>query len=131
MAREVAQQLVPVVRAVPGEVTEITLRPEELGRVQMRVSGQEGQILLQVVAERPETQDLMRRHIEIVERAFRDLGYSDIAFEFSTSGRQNRSPGAEPPGPEQDLRPDTAEDEEPPLPPAPRLAATTRLDIRV
>lgn len=130
MVRDIAQQLAPVLRAVPGEFTEITLRPDELGRVQMRMSGQDGQILLQVIAERPETQDLMRRHIDMVERAFRELGYTDIAFEFSTSGQQKRQPGAEPPLAEADSAGDPAE-EAPEPQPGPAHSATTRLDIRV
>lgn len=89
LARDVAQQLSQVTRSVPGEVTELTLRPEELGQVRMRLSGSDGQIVLQILSERPETHDLMRRHIDIVERAFRDLGYHDIAFDFSFSGQRN------------------------------------------
>lgn len=89
LARDVAQQLTQVTRSVPGEVTELTLRPEELGHVRMRLSGSDGQIVLQILSERPETHDLMRRHIDIVERAFRDLGYHDIAFDFSFSGQRN------------------------------------------
>lgn len=89
LARDVAQQLTQVTRSVPGEVTELTLRPEELGHVRMRLSGSDGQIVLQILSERPETHDLMRRHIDIVERAFRDLGYHDIAFDFSFSGQSN------------------------------------------
>ncbi|WP_417523448.1 flagellar hook-length control protein FliK [Marinovum sp.] len=131
MARDIAQQLAPVLRAVPREFTEITLRPDELGRVQMRMSGQDGQILLQVVAERPETQDLMRRHIDVVERAFRELGYTDIAFEFSTSGQQKRRPGPETPLPEADITGDPAEETPPEAQSEPARTATTRLDIRV
>lgn len=130
MAREIAQQMAPVVRAMPGEFTEITLRPEELGRVQMRMRGQEGQILLQVVTERPETHDLMRRHIDVVERAFRDLGYSEIAFEFSTSGQSKRQPWSEIPAGDPEVSPETAEAED--AAPGPETeGAAARLDIRV
>lgn len=131
MVREIAQQMAPVLRTVPGEFTEITLRPDDLGRVQMRMSGQEGQILLQVVAERPETQDLMRRHIEIVERAFRDLGYTDIAFEFSTPGRQGRNSGAGAFSENRGVPPEADEGAAQPPPPVSQAAASTRLDIRV
>ncbi|WP_283646686.1 flagellar hook-length control protein FliK [Marinovum algicola] len=130
MAREIAQQMAPVVRAMPGEFTEITLRPEELGRVQMRMRGQEGQILLQVVTERPETHDLMRRHIDVVERAFRDLGYSEIAFEFSTSGQSKRQPWSDIPAGDPEVSPETAEAED--AAPGPETeGAAARLDIRV
>ena len=115
---------------MPGEFTEITLRPEELGRVQMRMRGQEGQILLQVVTERPETHDLMRRHIDVVERAFRDLGYSEIAFEFSTSGQSKRQPWSEIPAGDPEVSPETAEAED--AAPGPETeGAAARLDIRV
>ncbi|TNF20207.1 MAG: hypothetical protein EP318_12505 [Rhodobacteraceae bacterium] len=130
LARDVAQQLSQVTRSLPGEVTELTLRPEELGQVRMRLSGSDGQIVLQILSERPETHDLMRRHIEIVERAFRDLGYQDIAFEFSFSGQRGR----EPQSPREPTAPEDRQVAE--LPPAPRAArgqmlVPGRLDIRL
>ncbi|MDO6729744.1 flagellar hook-length control protein FliK [Marinovum sp. 2_MG-2023] len=91
VARDVAQQLSLVTRSAAGEVTELSLRPDELGHVRMRMTGGDGQIVLQILSERPETHDLMRRHIDIVERAFRELGYNDIAFEFSFNGRRDRN----------------------------------------
>lgn len=130
LARDVAQQLSQVTRSVPGEVTELTLRPEELGHVRMRLSGSDGQIVLQILSERPETHDLMRRHIDIVERAFRDLGYHDIAFDFSFSGQRNG-------GPQTQGEPRPTEDRQiadvPPVPQAVRrqLLVPGRLDIRL
>ena len=40
-------------------------------------------------AERPETLDLMRRHIEQLETEFRQLGYDNIGFEFSGGDAQS------------------------------------------
>jgi len=36
-----------------------------------------------ITAERPETLDLMRRHIDQLAEEFRSLGYEDIGFEFT------------------------------------------------
>jgi len=38
-----------------------------------------------ITAERPETLDLMRRHIDQLAEEFRNLGYEDIGFEFTGS----------------------------------------------
>ena len=68
---------------LPDSPVEIQLSPEELGRVRMTVSVLDGVVSVAVQADRPETADLMRRHIEILAREFRDLGYEQSSFSFS------------------------------------------------
>ena len=65
-----------------GRVTEIALNPEELGRVRLRMTSVDQSITLQILAERPETNDLLRRHIEVLAQEFRALGYDSISFSF-------------------------------------------------
>jgi hypothetical protein len=38
-----------------------------------------------IIAERSETLDLMRRHINLLAEEFRDIGYTDIQFAFGSS----------------------------------------------
>ena len=69
----------------PGERSvEIALEPVELGRVRMMVSMAEGGVTLQITAERPETLDLMRRHIETLAEELRRMGYAEVGLSFTT-----------------------------------------------
>lgn len=69
-----------------GRVTEIALNPEELGRVRMAMTAVDASITLSVLAERPETADLLRRNIDMLAQEFRALGYDDISFSFGDNG---------------------------------------------
>jgi hypothetical protein len=83
LSQHIARQIVEALQQVPNRPIEISLNPEELGRVRLAMSSTETGIVVNVLAERPETSDLMRRHIAGLEAAFRDIGYSDITFSFS------------------------------------------------
>lgn len=86
-ARHVAQQIAVSVLNAPGKTTEIALNPEELGRVRLSLTAADGVLTLAVLAERPETQDLLRRHIDVLAQEFRELGYDSISFSFSHEGQ--------------------------------------------
>ncbi len=94
MARHAASQMAVAISQSGGRSTEIALNPEELGRVRMSLSAAEASVSLTVFADRPETVDLLRRHIEILAQEFRALGYADIQFTFS-SGDQGEGRTAE------------------------------------
>ncbi|MEW9918074.1 flagellar hook-length control protein FliK [Marimonas sp. MJW-29] len=83
MAQHVSRQIAEAIHQLPGRPVEISLSPEELGRVRLAVSSSEAGIVVNVFAERAETIDLMRRHINALETAFTAIGYSDIAFSFA------------------------------------------------
>ncbi|MDP5360631.1 MAG: flagellar hook-length control protein FliK, partial [Paracoccaceae bacterium] len=86
-ARHVAQQIAVSVMNTPGKATEIALNPEELGRVRLSLTAADGVITLAVLAERPETQDLLRRHMDVLAQEFRALGYGTISFSFGHDGQ--------------------------------------------
>lgn len=86
LAGHVARQIADVAHHMPARPVEITLSPEELGRVRLSVSTHESGIVLNIVAERPETVDLLRRHIGQLGQEFQSLGYESIAFSFSGGG---------------------------------------------
>jgi hypothetical protein len=83
----VARQIVDVAQHLPSRPVEISLSPEELGRVRLSVSPSDAGLTVNVLAERPETLDLMRRHIHVLEQEFQALGYEGVAFSFD-DGRQ-------------------------------------------
>lgn len=93
LARHVAQQLAVTVTQTAGQPTEIALNPEELGRVRMSMSVTDGTLVLQINAERPETTELLRRHIDTLAQEFRNMGYSDVSFDFGERRAEKRNDG--------------------------------------
>jgi flagellar hook-length control protein FliK len=79
----IARQMAEALQKLPDRPVEISLNPRELGRVRMNISAAETGITVTVVAERPETLDLMRRNIEQLAREFQSIGYESINFAFS------------------------------------------------
>ncbi|MDW4498256.1 flagellar hook-length control protein FliK [Sulfitobacter sp. D35] len=80
---QVGRQMAEALQNRPDRPVELSLNPEELGRVRLSISTAEGAITVNVLAERPETLDLMRRHIDALAREFAAIGYGDIAFGFA------------------------------------------------
>lgn len=85
-ARMVAVQIADAMIKAQNNKIEIALNPEELGRVRMVLTSTDTGVSVSIVAERPETLDMMRRHIDQLAEEFRKLGYEDIGFEFSGGG---------------------------------------------
>ncbi len=93
--RAVLTQLADAVRQnAPGTV-EVSLHPEELGRLQLVFSETETGLSVSISADRSETLDLLRRHATILAEELRNLGYDGAAFSFSegSSGQQNAPDG--------------------------------------
>ncbi|WP_170467876.1 flagellar hook-length control protein FliK [Ruegeria arenilitoris] len=86
VARAVAGQMAAVITAQPNSgAVEIALNPEELGRVSIVLNGSDDGVHLTISAERPETLDMMRRHLLVLEEEFRNLGLGDLSFDLGTS----------------------------------------------
>ncbi|WP_417205843.1 flagellar hook-length control protein FliK [Antarctobacter sp.] len=73
---------------------EIRLSPEELGHVRMQLVSADGGMTVHVSADRPETLDLLRRHIDQLARDLADAGYDGASFTFSEGdgGQRDGSP---------------------------------------
>lgn len=92
MPRMIAAQIAEAFAAKGEQKVEVSLNPQELGQVKMRVVTSETGITMIIQTERPETGDLMRRHINELAEEFRRMGYENISFEFSggqTGGGQS------------------------------------------
>ena len=83
IAKSAAHQMAVAVSQSSGGATEITLSPEELGRVRMVMTAQDNGITVLIHAERPETNDLLRRHIDALSQEFKNMGYSTASFTFA------------------------------------------------
>jgi len=86
-ARHAAHQIATAIVQANGKATEILLNPDELGRVRMSMSAVDGNLTLVVLADRPETQELLRRHIDVLAQEFKALGYDSVSFSFNADGQ--------------------------------------------
>ena len=71
---------------------EIRLSPEELGQVRMQMVPSDGGMTVHITADRPETLDLMRRHIDLLARDLADAGYESASFSFGEGGEGGEDP---------------------------------------
>ena len=119
VARQVADALP---RLADGSI-DIRLEPEELGRVRLHMVTGEGNMVVHVQTDRPETLDLLRRHIDMLARDLANAGYEGASFDFGDS--QQQSPQDNAPMSTQAPAEDTSH------PRAPELAHAGGLDIRI
>ena len=111
--------------------TELRLNPDELGLVRMQIRSTDHGITVQILAERADTDSLIRRSLADLGQELRDLGYRDVRFDFGNGGRgQSGGHGtadrttATAPGGATEPVPETSA-------PQPRHAATGHLDMRL
>lgn len=90
-------------QAVAGQITvaltrtrersvEIRLDPPELGRVQIRLDPAEDGLRAVLLAERPETQDFLRRHADTLIRDLQEAGYENVSLGFDFGGEMPGEP---------------------------------------
>jgi hypothetical protein len=93
----VPAQIADAARALRDGPVELTLRPEELGTVRMTLStGGDGAMTLLLHAERPETLELLRRHIGDLARELGTLGFENLDLQFSDDRRPTRDDRQDP-----------------------------------
>lgn len=81
-AAGIGAQMAQAARQVaPGQI-ELRLYPEELGRLRLSFDVSEQNMVVTIFAERAETTDLMRRHVEQLAREMQSLGYKEVSFRF-------------------------------------------------
>lgn len=85
-ARAIASQMATAINARPHSgAIEVALNPDELGRVSIILNGRDDGFHLTISAERPETLDMMRRHLSVLEAEFQNFGLGDLSFDLGTS----------------------------------------------
>ncbi len=107
---------------------EIALHPKELGHVRMSMAMSDSGVTVSISADRPETLDLMRRHIDSLSGALQSLGHQNVAFDFSGAGNPQ-------PGTANTILPEAEPPDDPvpePAPVKPAQSGNTRdLDMRL
>lgn len=81
--RAIVRQIADAMIAAHENGIDLQLSPEELGRVKLSITPGEGGFLVTVSADRPETLELLRRHIDLLGEEFAALGLGDTAFSFN------------------------------------------------
>lgn len=128
--RHLALQLLDVARQLPDRPVELTLEPAELGRVRMTLSAGETTMNVSLSFERPETADMMRRHIDLLAEEFRQLGYRDVTFDFGGHPGDGRSGYADPEAAGAQLQGEGEAQIDEDVAPA-RIRLSDRMDIRL
>lgn len=102
--RYVSASPLPIVRQIansapttPGASIEITLSPEELGRVRMTIVASDAGMVLSLHADRDETLALLRRHADALAQEFRNAGLPTPNFDFGGGGNGRRTSSEGPP----------------------------------
>lgn len=88
LAAPIVQQIRNQLVQSDDGIVEIRLDPPELGRVLMSIQTVEGGLSAQVLVERPETLELLRRHAELLDQALADAGHGDAEINFGTYSDQ-------------------------------------------
>lgn len=128
-APRIAPQILDAMRALaPGQPVEIELNPRELGLVRLTLTDFDGQLSLQIAVERPETLDLMRRHIDLLTQDLRQAGYHSLSLDIG-SGRGGGDRTAHDAGTAAETTPELPIAETAPA--GRRVNAEGRLDIRL
>ncbi len=120
MPMPVSVQIAEAAGAVGDGRIELTLSPEELGQVRLHLTTNDTSAIVAVSADRIDTLDLIRRHLDDLTRDFRALGYQDVSFQLSHGDPGPQQRRTDPGNPQTH-----AEVPEPPAAPA-RPAATYR-----
>ena len=90
-AAKVARQIVVAIqRNTQGRSIDITLKPAELGQVTISLLSGDTGIYVSIIADRPETLELMRRNVDLLTQDFHDIGYEDTTFSFAESDKQDK-----------------------------------------
>jgi flagellar hook-length control protein FliK len=75
----------------PDVPLDLALDPPELGRVRLSFAELNGTLTLTIAVERPETADLMRRHITLLNEEFARAGLDAPSVSISQGGADDRS----------------------------------------
>ncbi len=129
LPRHISSQLAEAVRKGGGDrPMELTLNPAELGRVRISMQTTDGIVTVNVIAERPETLDLMRRHIDLLAQDFQDIGYGAAEFTFGQNTSDTQDDAGQSHATIQTAEPDQTD---PSVIAAPLTIQTDRVDIRI
>ncbi|MCU0899976.1 MAG: flagellar hook-length control protein FliK [Cypionkella sp.] len=129
--QHVGKTLAQIVQHGGDGPVELTLRPEELGRIKFELVTTGDKLHVTLFVERPEAMDLMRRHGDQLLNDLRQSGFSQSTLDFGAWSQRNppSEPAAAPDAPTPDG--DALIAPVPILPHQPGAVASGRLHLRL
>ncbi|GFE64423.1 flagellar hook-length control protein FliK [Litoreibacter roseus] len=88
---QVSLQITQAIKTADAREIEVRLDPEELGKVRLVLSQRENGMSVQIIAERPETLDIMRRNASELSADLHQAGFENTEFSFEHRENQNSS----------------------------------------
>ncbi|MDG4649247.1 flagellar hook-length control protein FliK [Roseibacterium sp. SDUM158017] len=132
MAQTLAANLPGPAREPGTGAVEIALDPPELGRVRLSLVEVGGTMAVSITAERPETADLMRRHLEILAQEFARSGLDAPQVRIGVGSDGTGPPdGRREQADETGTGPAAPPGGEHPIAPGARVAPQRALDLRL
>ena len=83
--------------AVKGvDKIDVHLKPEELGHIEIKMQiGKDGKLQAHIIANRPETVEMLQKEVQSLEKAFNDAGFQtdegSLNFSFRDDGQSGRN----------------------------------------
>lgn len=88
-----ASQIAAAINRASGDRIDLRLDPPELGRVAVSLAVRDDAMIASITADRPETEALLRRHGEELQKALRDSGFEDVSLAFGDQGDNDPKAG--------------------------------------
>lgn len=95
MSKEVVDQVkVNITKsAVKGvDTIDVHLKPEDLGRIEVKMQIKDGKLQAHIISSRPETMEALQKEAQTLERAFNDAGFqtdeNSLTFSYQNNGEQ-------------------------------------------
>ncbi len=127
VATQISAQLPALITKAEKQTIELRLDPPELGRVTIHLTTNDQQVTAQIIADRPDTVDLMRRHAELLTATLARAGFSQADLSF----QQGQSQGGKEGFSQFQTAANLTEADEPALASPPSASLDGRLDIRL
>jgi len=97
LVRGVAVQIAQAMPSGADRSVEISLDPVELGKVRLTLNMTESGMAVQILADRPETLELMRKNTDALTAEFLEMGYAEVGFQFAQNHEGKPDEGANKP----------------------------------
>lgn len=83
LPRHISQQIMEALQRSASRQADLHLNPVELGRVKISLQTADGSVTVHIAADRPDTADLLRRHLDLLAQELRDIGFHEARFAFA------------------------------------------------
>ncbi|WP_095587877.1 flagellar hook-length control protein FliK [Actibacterium ureilyticum] len=87
------RQIADMLQTRPDAPVEITMNPEELGRVRMALNQVDGVLTVSILADQPQTLELFRRHADMLQTELTQMGFGMASFDFGQPGGRDTESG--------------------------------------